>query len=117
MRATEIIRDVLNIIDRVESDENHSEPRITITHAKVDSDNNTIPLGADPASEINRYMQIVDLLPDENDTLAPFSNTPVPKVSDISAVIMSGDDVNKSKHPSDLRSDSVSLYPNFQAKE
>jgi len=115
MRATEIIRDVLNIIDRVESEESSAEPQVAMTITKVEPEM-MMPLSAG-AAEINRYKQIVDLLPNEDDMLAPFSNTPTPKVSDVSAVIMSGDDVNKSKHPSDLRGNSFSLYPNFQAKE
>jgi hypothetical protein len=46
-----------------------------------------------------------------------YSNSPDEKTADIDAVFASGNDVHRSKHPSDIRGDSVSMYPNFQAKE
>ena len=45
-----------------------------------------------------------------------YSNSPEEKYADIEAVVASGDDLNKSKHPSDIRSNSMSMFPGFQAK-
>lgn len=42
-------------------------------------------------------------------------NAPHEQVSPIGAAFPSGDDVHASKNPSDIRSDSFSMYPNYQA--
>lgn len=46
-----------------------------------------------------------------------YSNSPDEHTADIDAVLASGNDVHRSKHPADIRSDSMSMYPNYQAKE
>lgn len=48
---------------------------------------------------------------------AEFANAPGEHISDIQSVLAAGNDLNKPKHPSDMRSDSISMYPNYQAKE
>jgi len=113
MKATEIIRGVLDLIDHVETVDSELETAAT-EKEHIDSNNSILPLSKD-AEEINRYKQIVDLLPKESDPLTPFSNTPIPKVADIAAItIQSGDDLHKSKHPSDIRSNATSMYPFLQ---
>ena len=64
-------------------------------------------------SELLRMRQIAGLL-GSGDT--EYSNSPEEKYAPLDSVIASGDDVHKSKHPSDIRSNSISMYPNFQAK-
>jgi hypothetical protein len=117
MRATEIIRDILNLIDQVEDageEVTGQEPAVAVQVTKVSPEDSVMPLDND-VEAINRYKQIIDLLPDEQDELSPFTNTPNPKVADISAVTtQSGDDVNKSKHPADMRTNAPSLYPGAQ---
>lgn len=112
MRATEIIRNILNTIDDIERREETSV-RLSITPILPDNDIAML----DNHWQENRYLQIKDLLSNDEDNLDGFSNTPVPKISDLESVIMSGDDVNKSKHPADIRTNAPSMYPNFQAKE
>ena len=115
MRATEIIRNILDVIDGIDGPD---EPVVTVAISSESDSQSTPSINhSNDAWEMNRYRQIVDLLSNETDYNSPFSNTPNPKISDVEAVIMSGDDVNKSKHPSDLRANSISLYPNFQANE
>lgn len=110
MKATEIIRGVLDLIDDVESENSSTQD----TSPEQTSVLSILPLSKD-AEEINRYKQIVDLLPNESDDLSPFSNTPNPKVASITAVTtQSGDDLHKSKHPSDIRANSLSMYPFHQ---
>lgn len=116
MRATEIIRNILDVIDGIDNPRESVVTTVAIS-SESDSQQDLDMNHSNDAWEMNRYKQIVDLLSDETDYNSPFSNTPNPKISDVDAVIMSGDDVNKSKHPSDLRANSISLYPNFQAKE
>jgi hypothetical protein len=94
MRATEIIRNVLDLIDQVDqmSDESNQET------AKDFYDD-----------EQRRFDQISDLL---NVDSGLYNNSPVEVVSDIEAVtVKAGGGVNGPKHPADIRSDSVSMYP------
>ena len=40
-----------------------------------------------------------------------YANAPQEKTQSIAKIIAGGDDIHHEKHPSDMRSDSVSLYP------
>lgn len=80
MRASEIIRDILDLIDKLEH-----------------------PESCDIA---------------EPDVIAvAYDNSPQPRVQDLASVTTAaGGGLNGPKNPADIRSDSVSMYPNFQAK-
>jgi hypothetical protein len=86
MRATEIIRQILDIIDAVDQEES-SEPVAVLTVAKGTA-------VAEPE----------------------YSNSPQEEIAPLEAAFPAGDDVHYSKNPADIRSDSVSMYPNFQAR-
>ena len=45
-----------------------------------------------------------------------YANAPHEVTQSMSTIIAQGDDVNKPKHPSDIRTNAVSMYPNSQAK-
>lgn len=95
MRATEIIRDLLDLIDNIEaSDQPQSgvEADVTITA---------------PDGDVNRFKHIVDLM-----STAPYSTAPDPKIAPIAAVTTdAGGGVNGPKHPRDLRGNSFPIYP------
>lgn len=55
--------------------------------------------------------------PVEPTTSTEYANTPNEVFQPVATILAQGDDVNKPKHPSDIRADSVSMYPNFRAKE
>jgi hypothetical protein len=55
-----------------------------------------------------------NVCPDDQDT--QYSNTPDERVTSSKVIFSIGDDINKPKHPSDIRSDSLSMYPNMQYK-
>ena len=100
MRATEIIRDLLDLIDSIES----SDPADKGIHADV-----TITA---PDGDVNRFKHIVDLV-----STKPYSTAPDPKVLPIDAVTTdAGGGVNGPKNPADLRSNSISMFPNYQAE-
>lgn len=61
-----------------------------------------------------RAEQIKDLVGHKPEV---YSNEPQEGYAEIDAVIGTGDDVNKSKHPSDIRANSLSMYPAFQAEK
>ena len=48
---------------------------------------------------------------------AEFSNKPDENYIDVKTIMSQGDDVNKPKNPADIRSNSISMYPSFQAEK
>lgn len=101
MRASEIIRTVLDLIDEIESQDNDTEIEINLGVA-----NNT--------EEERKLAQISDLL--SHDDVKQYSNSPRERVAKIDAVTTgAGDGWMGPKNPSDLRADSISMFPNFQA--
>jgi len=87
MRATEFIRGLLDLIDGLD-------------------------LGDAISQSQNDY---VDEVPEiEVDIDTQYSNSPDEMYADSETINSIGNDLHKPKHPSDLRSDSVSMYPNMQ---
>ena len=62
--------------------------------------------------EVNDYEEECPI-EEPNNTL---SNSPDTLIVPLDTILSIGDDVNKPKHPSDIRADSISMYPNFLAK-
>jgi hypothetical protein len=108
MRANEIIRSLLDLIDGVEQ-----EPVVQIAIEPIDA-----PEDEFDGDDIRRFKQIIDLASDETDgTNSPFSNTPNEKVADIDAVTKdAGGGWMAPKHPSDIRVQHPSAYPGHQHK-
>lgn len=99
MRITDIIRTVLDLVDRVEA-EQPKEPEMQVTvHAEGDPD------------ELARLKQIAGLMSSDE---TEYANSPEEKTADIDAVTASGTDLMKSKHPSDIRGEHGSMYPYTQ---
>ena len=71
MRASEIIRATLNLIDGIDLTD-------------------TASAGEEPGE---------------------YANSPHEVTQTVAKVVTSGDDIHHEKHPSDIRSDSVSMYP------
>lgn len=46
-----------------------------------------------------------------------YSNSPEEMVGDLDNVTASGTDLNKSKHPADIRTNAPSMYPDWQARQ
>jgi hypothetical protein len=84
MRATEIIRNLLDIIDQVDDTKNE-EAEIEIEIDTTDYEEET-----------------------------QYSNSPDEHYTHKDTLLSMGNDLNKPKHPSDIRADSVSMYPNMQ---
>lgn len=105
MRATEIIRGVLDLIDKVECAA--EEPAV----AKDQQD--PVITGVDT----NRFKHIFAMLDAERSAPPMYNNSPNAVVADIAAVTVdAGGGWNGPKNPADMKSDSISLYPNFQAQ-
>lgn len=99
MRATDIIRGVLDLIDKIDCG---NQP----------TDSEAIVTGVDN----NRFKQIFDLLSQDHEQM--YNNSPAERVAGIDSVTVdAGGGWNGPKNPADHRADSVSMYPNYQAKE
>jgi len=95
MRATEIIRNLLDLIDSIEA--GNEQPQDIEAEVTIDA----------PDGDINRFKHIVDLV-----STQPYSTAPDPKVLPIDAVTTdAGGGVNGPKHPRDLRGNSFPIYP------
>jgi hypothetical protein len=103
MRAHDIIRSVLDLIDDIEGT---NQPAIISV---------VEPQPEPTDDESRRLQQIIDLLAQSYQT---YDNSPAEVVAGIDSVTKNaGGGWNGPKHPADIRADSVSMYPNFLAKE
>lgn len=104
MRATEIIRSVLDLIDHIDAEQ---EP----TAVAVISE----PELSQHGDDVNRFKQIYDLL--SNEYTQMYNNSPAEVIAGIDSVTSAaGGGWNGPKNPADIRSDSVSMYPNYLYK-
>lgn len=108
MRATEIIRSILDLIDHVDAEQS-AEPEVVSITAVAE------PATGPHGDDVNRFRQIFDLLSAQ--TTQIYDNSPAEVVSGIESVTThAGGGWNGPKNPADMRSDSVSLYPNHTHK-
>ncbi len=95
MKTTDLIRNVLDLIDQVETDHTE-EPKST--NDEYDD-------------ESRRMNQIKDLLPTADVTVM-YANSPSEATAEINAVTTdAGGGVNGPKHSRDLRGNSFPIYP------
>lgn len=128
MRANEIIRSIIDLIDDIDGGGTPSVS-IAINSTPIDPPEQpelvaTPVMVADPTEleadnfqdDIRRFKQIVDLATsNETGQMSPFSNTPNEQYADIESVTTdAGGGVNNPKHPSDMRVQHPSLYPGHQ---
>jgi len=89
MRATDIIRNVLDLLDQLEDREQGIQGEIEVQRVSGDDD-------------VGRFRQIFNLL-DKGEVL-PTANTPNEKYADIDSVTtLAGGGLNGPKHPDDIR--------------
>ena len=101
MRIQDIIRSVLDILDQVE--EPTEQPDDT-PQGYCDDD-------------IRRFRQIAGIV-DKEGQVSPLSNAPNEQVAGIESVTTdAGGGWMERKNPADMRADSISMYPNFQAEK
>lgn len=113
MRATELIRGLLDIIDGVEAANPAPVQQVTVA---INTDHQ--PTGDDQAppatDEVARMKQIAGLMHNDAQT---YANEPSEQIADIGSVTTdAGGGVNGPKHPADIKSNSISMYPNLQYK-
>ncbi len=100
MRATEIIRSILDLIDHIDI-EQKPESSVEII---------------DQHDDTRRFRQIFDLLSAEKNQT--YNNSPDVVVAGIESVTSAaGGGLNGPKNPADIRADSVSMFPAYQAEK
>lgn len=99
MKITDIIRGVLDVIDRAEAPE--TEPVVAVA------------VEVEPEEQIMDMQRLAGILDLED---AEFANEPNTIVAPMGAAYPAGDDVHQSKNPADIRADSISMFPAWQAR-
>lgn len=103
MRASEIIRTLLDAIDQIDQPNQSQLPK---------EETETIRTGQDT----NRFKQIVDMLTAER--TGAYDNSPNQVVAGIEAVTThAGGGWNGPKNPADMKANTMPLYPGYQAEK
>ncbi len=113
MRIQDIIRGFINMIDQQEK-EPEQVTTVVVAHptATLDAPTDASPL-THAGDDIRRFKQIIDLV--DNDGVEPYGNTPKEKYADIDSVTCNaGGGWQEPKHPSDIRVQHPSMYPDHQ---
>ena len=97
MKVTDIIRQVLDIVDAAEQQPIES----TAVEPQVDEPDALI-----------RIRHIAGLLPDGEE--GEYQNTPQEQTAPVGAAFPAGDDVHHSKNPADIRTNAPSMFPGYQ---
>jgi len=115
MRIQDIIRQMVDMIDNVQSNDTQA-PEVVVAHptATIIPPELSSPL-THAADDINRFRQIVDLADSPAGT---YSTEPNEKYADIDSVtINAGGGLNGPKHPHDIRVKDPSAYTFMQDAE
>ena len=107
MRATEIIRQLMCLVDEIDGKDTHLPLVPSVEPGHVPSDDTEYNDGP------RRCKKIFDILSAEKDQM--YANSPAEVVAGIDSVTKdAGGGWNGPKHPSDIRVKDPSLYPNHQ---
>ena len=97
MRISEILRSLVDVIDRIESDQAVEDPNQEYKDRAND--------------DVARFNQVKDLIPSGVDVRV-HANEPEEAYASVASVTTdAGGGPNGPKHPSDIRSSSTSMYP------
>ena len=99
MKISEIIRQLLDVMDRIEVDQQNDT---SVQHHKDRIDDN-----------VGRFNQIKDLIPRGPD-MRHHANEPEEAYASVASVTT--DAGGDHHHPADIRGEHASMFPNYQAK-
>ena len=112
MRITDIIRGVLDLVDQGEAAQQQQVQDAEATEIAVALD---VPCEPEqcvqPEVDDLAILQQLAGVPCEPE----YANEPAEIIAPLKAAYPAGDDMHASKNPSDIRADSFSMYPNYQA--
>lgn len=93
MRPEEFIRTLITLIDTVDIDGSEQPSEVVDYESEQGCD------------DLDRMKEILS-----------YSNSPDERITSQELILSMGNDLNKPKAPSDIRADSISMYPNMQYK-
>lgn len=112
MKITDIIRGVLDLADMAGAASAPVQAPVAIQVA-------TAPQAEPDPAEGDMIAVLQKLAGMEADcgteAVPEYANEPNERVAPVGAAFPGGDDVHARKDPADIRADSISMYPNFQA--
>jgi len=112
MKATEIIRNILDIIDNIECSQQPPEPTVVEIEPVATAQMTTVA----PADDMNHFKQIVDVV--SKGIGGTYGNSPNEHYSDVDSVTVdAGGGVNGPKHPHDIRVKDPSAYPEYKGQD
>lgn len=107
MRAADIIRNLLDLMDEIDFAQRSIPAPIEVV------DTEPIETGVDS----NRFKHIFAMLDAERNNSTGYDNSPNAVIASIRSVTSdAGGGWNGPKNPADMRANSISMYPNFQAE-
>ena len=106
MKISELLRGLADLIDQEQNQGPTMSVQVTQQVDKYAPETQT-------ADDLARMQVLSGLRSDEP---REHANEPQPMVSDIENVLHNGTDLNKSKHPADIRTNAPSMYPEWQAR-
>lgn len=105
MKIADILRAIADVVDM---EHQAAEPVAAIQVVATDVEPEIV-MPEEDSSELEQLARLAGV--------AKATTAPDEQVFPLSAAFPAGNDVHHSKNPADMRSDSVSLYPKFGAKE
>ncbi len=105
MKITDIIRGILDLADTSLNIQTQSDS----LPSDIEIDTNLVDVDQTDSSEIDEIAKLAGV--------SRASTTPSEIVFPLSSAYPAGDDVHQSKNPADIRSDSFSMYPGYQAEK
>ena len=112
MKATDIIRTILDTIDGIEAERMPIEAEVVEVEPVATAEITTVA----PADDMNHFKQIVDVV--SKGIGGTYGNSPNEHYSDVDSVtIDAGGGVNGPKHPHDIRVKDPSAYPEYKGQD
>lgn len=96
MKITDVIRNILDIIDGAEDQPDQSVDAIVVV---------------EPQTDLAVLQQLAGLSQEPE-----YANEPNEIVAPLGAAFPNGDDMHHSKNPADIRTNAPSMYPGYQAE-
>lgn len=110
MRAIEIIRNLLDLLDQIDHEQDTGDKGELVSIEVPVENPMTTPV------DKNHFKQIFDILSAEK--AQTYDNSPAEVIASVDSVsVDAGGGWNGPKHPADLRGVTFSMYPDFQARK
>jgi hypothetical protein len=115
MRASDIIRELLCLIDVIDNQQAQSAVPQPVMPEPVAAVAVEIPVTPELDDGPRRFKQIFDILSAQRDQ--QYANSPAEVIAGVESVTTdAGGGWNGPKHPADLRVKDPSMYPNYQGQ-